>query len=483
MEKLINILKSKWLTKTSRTAIIICIIIIIFLGMNVIIKNINPDNIDLTEESLYSLSDESKEIIKNLPEEDKIQLYMFDINENNPIAEMVEQYAKENENITLEVIKEADDRPDLVSKYNIEAGYGTVVIDSGKKQKIFTSYDFYTQDYSTGKSVDITEQRITNGIVAVSSIGTTTPIYVLSGHNEYNITTQMIYLNTYLSLENYEAKSLDLLSAQNVPEDCKVLIIASPQKDITDLEEKAIKAYIEKGGNILWMSDPYSGETEMPRFNEILAMYGVNVRQDGFILEQDTSKMVMGTPAFIYTDIQSSSVTSGLSTVLMLDTGKLEFVEDLEALNVTKTDLLKTSKKSFFRTNIQNTSTSPAEGETEGENVVGAMLTKKLGEEDDAKTSTLIAYANAVFATDKAIYAGNSPLPMSSLYDNKDLALNTIKELAEVEDAIAIRKQIETTYYTATETQDRIIKIIIFGLPVIIILAGIVVWQLRRRKK
>ena len=41
----------------------------------------------------------------------------------------------------------------------------------------------------------------------------------------------------------------------------------------------------------------------------------------------------------------------------------------------------------------------------------------------------------------------------------------------------------EAVTYTATETENRIILTIIFAIPLVIIVAGIIVWQIRRRKK
>ena len=41
----------------------------------------------------------------------------------------------------------------------------------------------------------------------------------------------------------------------------------------------------------------------------------------------------------------------------------------------------------------------------------------------------------------------------------------------------------ETVTYTATDEQDIIIRTVIFSVPALIIFAGIVVWQVRRRKK
>lgn len=61
--------------------------------------------------------------------------------------------------------------------------------------------------------------------------------------------------------------------------------------------------------------------------------------------------------------------------------------------------------------------------------------------------------------------------------------MNSVSYVSEKEDAITIRKNVEITNYTATETQDIVVKTIIFGVPVLIVLIGIVVWQLRRRKK
>ena len=69
------------------------------------------------------------------------------------------------------------------------------------------------------------------------------------------------------------------------------------------------------------------------------------------------------------------------------------------------------------------------------------------------------------------------------LYNNKDLILNSVAYLNERENTMTIRKNYDTVKYTVTEQQNIIIMTIIFVLPVIIIVAGIIVWQARRRKK
>lgn len=486
MEKILEKLKSKWLRNTGMTVLLLGIIIAIFIGINIGLQKWDPKDIDLTKEQIFSLTDASKEKIASLPEQDKMEIYMFGYNETNSIVDFIKEYGRINKNIKVEVV-DVNDRKDLVSKYNIDSEVNTVLIVAGEKSKTFISSDyysdFYTYDYTTEESTDITEERMTNGIIALSSVGENTPVYMLTGHGEYTAAREMALVGSYLTLENYEMKDLDLLSAQKVPDDCTSLVIASPEKDCTDFEAKAIKEYIARGGNILWLSDPLSAKEEIPNFKSILEVYGVNVRQDGVVFERDTSRMVMGgADMVIPTIIGGNEIVDGLNRVLLIDTGKLEFKENLDELGVIKTDLLMTSESSFFRTNLQETSLTPVEGEKQEASIVAAVLEKSNGESEENK-SKLVIYANNLFATNSVIPSGNTQVPAIAFYQNKDLILNSIQKISKEKEEMAIRKTVSYTSYTATETQDIVIKVIIFGLPTIIILAGIVVWQLRRRKK
>ncbi|MCI8396454.1 MAG: GldG family protein [Clostridia bacterium] len=485
LKKIIDILKSKWLKDTSKTIILIAIIVAIFIGINILVEKLNPKDIDLTKEKLYTLTEESKKIVAGLPETDKIKIYMFECEERDPIVDLAKQYSKANKNIEIELVN-PEDRPDLISKYNVETGYGyfTVVVVAGEKSKILNSYDFSIVDYNTGNGVDITEQRFTNSIMGVSSKAGSNIIYSLTGHGETSITTEMTLLKTYLELENYEIKELDLLSTQNIPEDCKTLIITSPEKDFAEPEVKAIEDYIKRGGNILWLNNVYSAKVETPNIKAILDMYGVNVKQDGIIIEQETNKMVLGTPYFVLPSIGYSEITEDLGKVLLFNTGKLEFIEDLTTVGVTKTDLLTTSEKSIYRTNLQDVNIKPGEGEKEEKSIVGALLEKQIS--DSEKTSKLVIIANSAFATDTPVYTSNSSssrMPAIGFYNNREMVLNATNYLTETEDSISIKKEMIVTKYTPTEAQDRLVKLIIFSVPVLIIIIGIIVWQLRRRKK
>ena len=63
MKKFIEIIKNKWLINTSKTFALIAIMVALFIGINYGIQKLDLKTIDLTENKLYSLTDESKEKI------------------------------------------------------------------------------------------------------------------------------------------------------------------------------------------------------------------------------------------------------------------------------------------------------------------------------------------------------------------------------------------------------------------------------------
>ena len=77
----------------------------------------------------------------------------------------------------------------------------------------------------------------------------------------------------------------------------------------------------------------------------------------------------------------------------------------------------------------------------------------------------------------------NSQYGAIQLGYNKDLVLNSIAYLVDREEDITARKSTGTVTYTATDEQDTIVRAIIFIVPLAIIIIGIIVWQVRRRKK
>ena len=133
---------------------------------------------------------------------------------------------------------------------------------------------------------------------------------------------------------------------------------------------------------------------------------------------------------------------------------------------------------SFLRTNLNLTSAKKTEQDGNDQSyILGALATKKIS--DDVK-SEMIIFSSEIFASDAQTAAG---LRVVDLYNNKDVIINSISHLTERTDTITIRKTGEEEPYTVTVQQHTIISTIIFIIPLIIIIAGVIVWVIRKRKK
>jgi ABC-2 type transport system permease protein len=484
--KIIEKIKKKWIKDTFKTIIMVVLLFIAFIGINVIIQKLDLPDIDITQNQLYTLSDTSKQQIQNIEKE--VTIYLIGYSEDSSLSDLVKQYTKVNENIKMEVIEDISQRADLISIYSLTDDSQAIIVKTDENSKTLMYYDLYTYDYTTYQQIDISEEKITNAIVDLTK-EERPKIYFLTGHNEYSLTNELTLLNSYLTNEVNDVETLDLLVKGSVPEDADLLVIGSPQKDFYDQEVELITTYVNNGGKILWLNDPlFTGET-FSNMQKILDLFGVEF-QDGIILEQDEQKIALQSPNYIIPDIATTNATKNIATdggILLVNATKISLKtdEELEELNVTPQVILTTSDTAIFRTDLTDTSSSAISSDEEGSFMLGVELTKTLQTEDEEeeKQSTLYVIANNFFISDYQVTIGGEQVSPIEFYNNKDYILNTIAELTENEDVISIRKDTGVVTYIATEAEDNIIKIIITAFPIIIILIGIIVWIVRRRKK
>ena len=492
MKKIIEVIKKKWLRDTVLTTLLVAILVLAFIALNMWVATIEISNWDFTKEQIYTLSDESKNLMKDI--EKDVSIYFVNYTDDDLVINLAKQYHETNEKIQFETML-ASERADIAQTYGIEDDATQVIIvRSGEREKILTYYDLSTYDTTSWNTIDISEQKITNAVLDVTSDEKPT-IYFLTGHNEYSTSSEMMTIAAYIQNEVMEIADLNLM-ATDIPEDCQTIIIATPILDFYDTEVEKLTNYINRGGNIIWMQDPSINELELPNAQKILDLYGVSFGS-GMVMEQDANRMIMENPQLILPNISYTTITEDLSSsglVLFASSGKLniESSEKLEELNVTVDEFLTTSETAFYRTDFTITSARAQGSDEVGTYTVGATFTKDLssGEEsedaensEETKTSKLIAFANNLFVTDAQITSGSQYITIATVYNNKDLLLNSVAYSEEKEDQIRIRKNYESVTYTPTEFQNNVVLAIIFIIPLVIVIAGIIIWQVRRRKK
>ncbi len=407
------------------------------------------------------------------------------MDEYTEVTDFANLYNKANSNITYEILEDATERTDLQLKYGIgTTATSLIIVECGDRMKAVTISDLYTYDYTTYEELDTTEQALTNAILDVN-LEKNPAVYFVTNHAEY--ANEFMIAQEYLNNEANTVEDLDLLVTGCVPEDCDVLVITNPSEDYTEYERDLVVNYINAGGNILALIDPNYLGVDLTNFQTILDLYGVSV-SDGIIYESSTSRMINGYTNIIIPDVSYySEITEYIASdgaVALMNSGKIDFVsdEELESLGVTVENLI-TSTSTSYLTNVQTGSSEDASYET-----LGTIATKTMETEDgQSVTSKLVLFANSIFASDLTVAlngsSSNQTVMAIGFYNNKDLVINSVSYLSERTDNLTIRKDTGVITYTATAQEDLIIRVIITALPIAILITGIVVWQIRRRKK
>ena len=106
---------------------------------------------------------------------------------------------------------------------------------------------------------EFNEQNFVNSLIRLSRTSTAVA-YWLDGHGERKIdgvaNHDLGEWGRQLQMKGYKLSSLNLSIAQDVPRNAATLIIASPQTDLQEAEVAKLRAYVEAGGNLLWLIDP-----------------------------------------------------------------------------------------------------------------------------------------------------------------------------------------------------------------------------------
>ena len=482
MKKIIEIIKKKWLKDTFLTILLIAIIFAIYFGINYGVEKLNVEDIDLTTDKIYSISEQTETKLANLDKDVTIEL--INLSDYVYLLDFTNKYTQLNSHITIERIDDLSKRADIMNEYSLESTDSLLIIKSGDKERLLSTYDLYTYDYTTYEQIDITEEAITNAIIEVT-IEDKPNIYFLEGHNYYDMSYFQL-LKDDITSESNNVSNLNLLTAGNVPEDCDCLVITTLKEDITEMERDSLINYSNNGGKILLLADANILGVDTPNFNQILDLYGFSISK-GMLLEQDQNQMIYGSPEFIISQIDTSIFNKNSKmnmNICVIDSGRIEFKDEdtLNNLGITYSTLAKTSDSAFLRTNLNISSMSKTNQDTDAsESIIGALVTRTL---EDEKTAEMIVYSNAVFATNQQISMNNTyAMYANRLCNNDDVAINSVSYLTQRTDTITIRKDADSVSYTVTEAQHNIIMAIIFLLPAAIIIIGIIVWQVRRRKK
>lgn len=427
---------------------------------------------DVSDQKLFTTGDQTAEIVKGLDEDITLYLIAQQGSEDATLQELLDRYAGLSSRIKVET-KDPVLYPNFVSQYTSEnLSENSVLVVGQNRSKAVDYYDIYqySMDYSTYSSSLSSfdgEGQITSAIAYVTAEDMPV-VYTLTGHDEAELSTTV---TSSIEKENIELKSLSLLTEEAVPEDAKAVIIYGSISDISEDEKNKLEAYMEQGGQMVLLLGYTDKDT--PNLDSLLGDYGITLA-DGLVLEGDSQHHLPNYPYYLLPDIQSSAYTSDVSSryvLLAFAQGMTEAADISEDL--TYESLLTTSAKSYSKTNLESENLDQEEGDIAGPFDLGAVVTKTIDEDTEAK---LIVFSSETLLdeqVDSMVSGGNSTL-----------FLNVMSQLVDHESTVSIEPKSMSTEYLTVPAGSAIFWgiLTIILIPLLLLATGGIIWFGRRKR-
>ncbi len=434
-------------------------------------------SIDCSATKLYSLTGDTKDRVSKLDEDITIYVLNSKKSKDAKIDETINRYKDFSSHIKVKYVDPATS-PKFYQDYtDTTPTTNSLIIESKNRSKVIDYNDIYEYDsssyyYGYQSQSSITgydaEGQITSAIEYVTMDADELPvIYQITGHNETEIGSNF---QSVVSKANANLKSLELFNEEKVPEDATAIIINSPTVDFNDEDAQKVIDYLNGGGKALIVGC-YAYNDELANFNKILAAYNVSFKT-GVIAENDSSKYYQN-PLYLLPTVETTDYTSDATDgyVFLAGSCAISYPEDTD--DVTYTKLLSTSDSAVLKKDWKNITTSKAEDADEN-----GPFTTGLAVNDSSTGASIVVFGTPYVVDDSydnAVSGNNADMfkdVITSMTGNVELASSVIP----VKDYTLSNITINTLQAVVTGL------IIMIAVPILLIIIGIVVWVMRRKK-
>lgn len=461
-----NFFVSRQLRYGTNVALSIIGVLGIAVFVNIIVAQRVDKSIDLTELGHNSLSDPTKKILKSLDKEIEVIAYYSDETSQFAIHAMnkLELFQRESKFISVSFKNPYLDA-DLVDHRLRD---GTIVFRTNDRQEEVTI---------------ISEQKFTSAILKLIQ-NKPKKIYFLVGHGEHKIDNLtgagLSKFKTALENHNYEPIPLPLLSEPNIPTDCDLLAIVGPTSTLSSREIGIISKYLDKNGKLLLLFHPSdSAEDVNQRLVQLMKKWSVSVGND-LVVDKYNFNYSIGSSAPLL-QYELHEITRQLpSFIVFPKTRSVRPIENAKRNLTVKTLAKTTGSIGVSWGEIERTSAGKFSSNeyTEGIDLPGPVSLAVAVEKD-------ITVNTENVSPTRMVVLGCANFAMNHYFDvaNRFFLLTTVNWLTEEGDLVAITEPdlSEQMLRSMTPQQAGVVQITaIFLIPLVVFIAGLVVWWNRR---
>lgn len=432
---------------------------------------------DLTANSQYSLSDQTRNVLSKLDSPMQVLVFAQETDFQS-YRDRMREYEYGSSRIETEYID--PDKTPTVAQQNDVQQYGTIIVNYKGR---------------TERTTQNTEQDITNAIITVVS-GEERKVYFTQGHGEKNLTSGerdgYNAISDALKRENYAVEPLVLAQVPAVPDDASVVIVSGPQTDFLEGEVDELRNYLDKAGKLFLLVDP-PGQADAPPLTNLIELahaWGIEV-QNNIVLDASGIGRLIGTDEAVpvAASYPSHPITDrfGILTAYPLARGVAPVEGGVEGR--TAQTFIESSPRSWGESNLRallssgTVSMDIEQGDLAGPVSMGVAVSvpqeAEKPETDAGESSDAPKPEARVVVVGDSDFASNGVL---GIQGNRDMFMNIVGWLSQQENLISIRpREADDRRITLTAAQqNNITWLSLLVIPGVVFGGGLYSWWRRR---
>ncbi len=459
---------------------------------------------DWTGSGLYSLSEKTRNVLKELKTPVNVTVFMTAGVPLYPeIDELLKRYKAVSPMLTVETL-DPTRNPVRAKAFVDETGVRNlaVVFRAGDKKKIVTEDKLAEYDFSRARmggeptiKAFRGEQEFTSALLAVTQQKTPKVLFT-TGHGErpHDSPRDRAGFSEVvdgLKNDNCAVEDWASLGAADVPAGTDLLVVPAPRSAFTEPEAAAIRRYLAAGGRALLFLDveltPGSAASTLPDFGlqGLLATVGLRLDSD-VVLDPKNALPLMGPETVFAKSFRPHPVTRILSgSAVVFPLARSVSVLETPAAGWKATPLVETSADGWGETNIRELIRT-GRPEKDDKDVKGPVTLAAASEQDapapaagggapasPARRGRVVVFGDSDFASNAGI--ANAA--------NRFLVSSAANWALEREALVAIPPKNADQVAVTLSRRDvgTIAFFVILLLPVAAVAMGLAIWARRRR--
>ena len=485
---------------TAVTAVVTVLVVVLNVVVSLLADRF-PINIDLTQNKLFSLSDNSVEIAKSINKDVQVIVFGSEDLYKNPnmgsdyyqvealykeIYKALQQYTSYSGGKVSVKYEDLNLNPQLATQYTkYEVTSGDILLLCGDRYQKASfndmyeiSGDGYTQAQTVSSKVEVAlASRIKNVMRDTVQV-----ITAFVGHEEDEDTVSA--LKSIYEANGYEFKELNLASSEEIDANTVAGLIVGPTKDFTAEEIERLQKWLDNDGkldrNLMVFAD---FQAECKNLYEFLNVeYGLEVT-DNLIMETSLTRTFRYSGYYPYADTADTEFTkdlSGSGNVLIPLTRQIITHKENNAENSLYNVPLITSPESAKLMKIKDATDENASSEDDKSfaadaypiNGMAAAVKWTYVDNEQVKTNVILSGSSQIILAASQANVKNENVLMSALG-----AMTGV-----VDDINVSTKSLERDTITFSDSTTLIVGLGVFtvGIPVIILIICLVVFLKRR---